>query len=140
MVVTGLDATRRAGVVDMAGSTDVLAAIHQHYGDELAFSLAVGATHWEERDPHAAPLPGPTPEFFFAPGQAAKRAEEWGAEQLQSQIAAAYRGLVVHSADWLSVEHRLGAEGIESTFRALLEGEADPSAGFICSMHQSRLT
>ena len=137
--VDQLDASILAGVVDMAGSTDVIASMHHHYGDALAFSISVGATHWEERSGDAAPLPGPTPEFFFAPGQLAKRVEEWGADELQARIARAYRGLVDHSAGWLTVEHRQGPGGIERTYRDLLEGRADPSSGFVCAMHEDPL-
>jgi Protein of unknown function (DUF2855) len=134
-----LDARVRAGVVDMAGSAEIRAAIHRHYGDALAFSISVGATHWDERDADTGPLPGPTPEFFFAPGQMATRVQEWGADELQSRIQTAYRNLVDHSAGWLRVEHRQGPEGIEATYRDLLEGRADPAAGFICSMHTDAL-
>jgi len=137
--VDQIDATTRTGVVDMAGNSEVLAAIHQHMGKELAFSIGVGITHWEERT-DAADLPGPTPEFFFAPAQMAKRVEEWGADEVQSRIQAAYTGLVDHSADWLQVEYRQGPDGIEATYRDLLEGRADPAAGFICSMHTQELS
>jgi len=130
--VDQLDASARAGVVDMAGNADVRAAIHNHYCDELAFSLSVGVTHWENQGGGAAPLPGPTPEFFFAPGQVTKRTEDWGAEELQSRIEQAYAGMVDHSTSWLQLDHRHGAEGIEATYRDLLEGRADPSSGFIC--------
>ena len=134
-----IDATTRTGVVDMAGSSEVLAAIHHHMGKELAFSIGVGITHWEERT-DVADLPGPTPEFFFAPAQFAKRVEEWGADEVQSRIQQAYAGLVDHSAGWLHVEYRQGPDGIEATYYDLLEGRADPAAGFICSMHTEPLS
>ena len=135
--VSRLDGAERAGVVDMAGNAEVRAAIHRHYGDNLAFSISVGATHWDQRDGDATELSGPRPEFFFAPGQVTKRVEDWGAAELQSRIDRAYRSLVDHSASWLQVTHRHGADGIEATYRDLLEGNADPAAGFICTMHES---
>ena len=130
--VPHLDPSVRAGVVDMAGNAEVRADIHRHYGAELAFSISVGATHWDQRRGDTAPLPGPTPEFFFAPGQRAKRVEDWGAAELDARIDRAYRRLVDHSAGWLRVEHRHGPDGIEATYAALLDGTADPAAGFIC--------
>ena len=127
-----LDASVRTGVVDMAGNAQVRANIHRHFGDELAFSISVGATHWDQRQAEASPLPGPAPEFFFAPGQRAKRVEDWGAAELDARIDRAYRSLVDHSSRWLRVEHRQGAAGIEATYTELLDGSADPAAGFIC--------
>ncbi len=137
--VDQLDAGVTSGVVDMAGNAKVRAAIHQHFADNLAFSTSVGATHWEEGAGDSDPLPGPTPEFFFAPGQVAKRVEDWGADELQSRIDQAYRSMLEDSGHWLTVEHRLGPDGIEATYRDLLEGRADPSSGFICSMSDEPL-
>ncbi len=130
--VPRLDPSVRAGVVDVAGNTEVRADIHRHYGAELAFSISVGATHWDQRSGDTAPLPGPTPEFFFAPGQRAKRVADWGSVELDARIDRAYRRLVDHSAGWLRVEHRHGPDGIEATYAELLDGTADPAAGFIC--------
>ena len=39
--------------------------VHTHFGDDLAYSMTVGVTHWEEMG--AGPMPGPQPTFFFAP-------------------------------------------------------------------------
>ena len=36
------------------------------------------------------------------------------------------------SRSWLNVEYRYGSTGIEATYTELLNGTADPSAGFIC--------
>ncbi len=129
-----LDASTRSGIVDMAGDAEVRSSVHNHFGDNLAFSISVGATHWDKMDAGSEPLPGPTPEFFFAPGQRAKRVEDWGAIELDARIDEAYRSLVEHSAGWLRIEHRHGPEGIEATYRDLLEGRADPAAGHICSL------
>lgn len=136
--VDQLDASIRSGVVDMAGNAEVRAAIHNHFTDNLTFSISVGVTHWENQD-GGGPLPGPKPEFFFAPGQRAKRVEEWGAAELDANIDKAFASLVDGSSEWLTVEHRHGAEGIEKTYRELLEGKADPASGFVCSMNEEPL-
>lgn len=130
--VGALDSSVRTGVVDMAGNAEVRASIHRHYGDALAFSISVGATHWDQRSSDPTPLPGPASEFFFAPGQWAKRVDDWGAAELDARINLAYRSLVEHSASWLRIEHRQGPAGIEATYSELLDGSADPAAGFIC--------
>lgn len=127
-----LDPSVRTGVVDMAGNAVVRADIHGHYGAELAFSINVGATHWDQLAGDAETLPGPKPEFFFAPGQRAKRIEDWGADELDARIDRAYRRLIDHSEGWLRVEHRHGPDKIAATYTELLDGNADPAAGFIC--------
>jgi len=137
--VDQLDPSVPSGVVDMAGNATVRSAIHTHFGESLKFSTAVGMTHWDAA-PATEPLPGPTPEFFFAPGQRAKRVEEWGAQELDGRIDKAFRNLVAGSDHWLTVEHRLGPAGIEATYRDLLEGRANPAHGFVCSMGEKPLT
>ncbi len=70
----------------------------------------------------------------------AKRVADWGAAGLQDRIDRAYRSLVEHSTGWLRIEHRQGPEGVETAYRDLLEGRADPAAGFVCAMHEEQLT
>jgi len=130
--VAELDSSVCTGMVDMAGNALVRANVHNRYAGSLAFSISVGATHWDQRADTPSPLPGPSPEFFFAPGQRAKRVEDWGAAELDTRIDRAYRRLVDHSSIWLRVEYRQGSAGIEATYRELLNGSADPAAGFIC--------
>ena len=133
--VDQLDPTVASTIVDMAGSASVRTAIHTHFNDHLMASLTVGATHWQERGGGGA-LPGPTPEFFFAPGQSAKRAADWGVEELDARIARSFHQLLDTTEQWLNVEHHTGPEGVESTYRALLEGRAAPNTGYIVSMHE----
>ena len=56
-----------ATFVDIAGDNQVRRAVHSFYGDELAHSMVVGATHWEHPPQGEDKLPGPSPTFFFAP-------------------------------------------------------------------------
>ena len=130
------DARVVSGLVDMAGSGPVRSAIHTHFADNLKFSIAVGATHWEEMGSDNG-LPGPRPEFFFAPGQSAKRAKDWGPDEFASRSARAFHDLLDHTERWLTVVHRTGPHGIEATYRELLEGRADPAIGYVCSMHEA---
>lgn len=136
--VDQLDASLVSGVVDMAGNPTVRAAVHNHFGDSLRFSTSVGMTHWEA-EPNSEVLPGPAPEFFFAPGQRSKRVKDWGAEELDRRIDTAFADLLAGTDTWLQVEHRQGPDGIEATYRDLLEGRADPASGFVCSMHEDPL-
>jgi len=127
-----LDAGVVSGVVDMAGSGPIRSAIHTHFGDNLKFSLSVGVTHWEDQG--GGDLPGPQPEFFFAPGQSTKRVAEWGAEELAKRIASAFHDLLDDTDRWLKVTHRTGPDAITVVHRDLLDGHADPSVGYIVSL------
>ena len=128
-----LDSSVASGMVDMAGSGTVRTNVHNHFADNLQYSLTVGATHWEDMAGEAA-LPGPTPEMFFAPGQSAKRAKDWGANELARRVDGAFASLLDSSSDWLTVDHRTGADGIQQVYNQLVNGTANPSSGFIVSM------
>ena len=97
---------------------------------------AVGATHWEEMG-SGSDLPGPDPSSSFAPAQSAKRAQDWGPEELANRIARAFHDLLDHTERWLTVVHRTGPDGIEATYRELLEGRADPAIGYVCSISEA---
>lgn len=119
-------------LVDMAGSGPVRSAVHNRFAGNLRASLTVGATHWEDQG-GGEDLPGPRPEFFFAPAQSAKRSKDWGPDELAKRIAASFHALLDDTSRWLTVEHHRGAEGLETVYRRLLEGQADPSVGYIVS-------
>jgi hypothetical protein len=124
--------------VDIAGSADVRAAVHRHYGDDLVHSSVVGGTHWDEPPSAggaaAGPLPGPAPSFFFAPDQIRKRAADWGAAGYEQRLAEAWRRAVAWSDGWLQVERSNGPAAVEATYRTVLAGSMPPSVGHVLSM------
>ena len=137
--VDRLDASAPSSLVDIAGSGSVRASIHTHFADALTASLTVGATHWQDsggQNGGGQSLPGPTPEFFFAPGQSAKRAVDWGADELDARIARSFHQMLEGTDRWLTVEHRTGPAGAEAAYRSLLDGSATPNIGYIVSMHE----
>jgi hypothetical protein len=129
-----LDATTPSVVVDMAGDGRVQSRIHHHFTDGLRYASQVGATHWEDLDPGGAELPGPRPEFFFAPGQIAKRSEEWGPTELDARIGRALADFLETAPQWLTVQHSAGPESVTAVYLELLEGRADASVGHILSL------
>ena len=137
--VDALDPAVVSTMADMAGNGAVRAAIHGHFNERLKASLTVGATHWQDGG-GAGALPGPTPEFFFAPGQAAKRAADWGTDELDARIARSFHRLLDTTDQWLTVEHQQGPDGVESVYRALLEGHASPDHGYVAAMHEDQLS
>jgi hypothetical protein len=119
--------------VDMAGDGKVTAAVHRRFGDLLKCDLTIGATHW------AAPraggeLPGPKPEFFFAPSQIAKRRQDWGARGFEERLGAAWTRFCDDSDAWLQVVPSRGAAALERVYRETLAGRTDPAEGHVVSL------
>ena len=120
--------------VDMSGDAAVRAAVHEHYGDELRHSAVIGATHFDRLAPEEArSLPGPNPKFFFAPDQVRRRTAEWGRDGLDSRFADAWGPFVEWASGWLEVVRRDGGEAVKAAYLELLDGRADPSAGYVLS-------
>jgi len=124
----------RAAYIDIAGDAGVRAAVHRAYGDQLANSMMVGATHWDE--PSAAPgdLPGPSPSFFFAPDQIIKRTKDWGRTGLGDRVADAWRRYVEFCDGWVRIRHGYGPDAVEHAYLELVENRSDPTTGHILSM------
>jgi hypothetical protein len=117
-----------AAFVDFAGDPDVRAAVHHRLGDDLTHSIAVGATHWEETAGFGGgqDLPGPRPEFFFAPAHV--RPGSMG------RVVAAWPGFAEWSEAWLRLERRDGDEEVLAAYRAALDGDVPPDVGIVASL------
>ena len=125
-----LDASVPSVYVDMSGDGAVLAAVHRHFGDNLKASIAVGVTHWEA--PRAAgELPGPKPEFFFAPGQIAKRNAEWGKGEALRRALAANIAFVRARPGLVRVQRREGAAAVAAAYAEMVAGRTPPGDGLI---------
>lgn len=123
--------------VDMSGDTAVRGAVHRRLGDLLAYSCAVGATHWDAMG-EGGDLPGPPPQLFFAPEQARKRAAEWGPEGLQGRLADAWTKFLARIDDaehpWMTVVTSDGRDAVEQCYTALLDGTVPANEGHILSV------
>jgi uncharacterized protein DUF2855 len=120
--------------VDIAGDGAVRAAVHEHYGDDLRHSAVVGATHFDQLAPdEARSLPGPNPQFFFAPDQVRRRTADWGRDGLDSRFADAWGPFVDWAGGWLEVVRREGGEEVQRAYLELLDGGADPAVGYVLS-------
>jgi hypothetical protein len=123
----------RTVYVDMAGDSAVREAVHGHYGDELAHSAVVGATHHDAMAALPDSLPGPRPTFFFAPDRVAKRTSDWGRDGFEQRLAEAWHPYREWTAGWLEVLHAGGPEAIEAAYLDLLDGRIDPATAHVLS-------
>jgi hypothetical protein len=132
----GIDSLERAPAtfVDVAGDGEVRLAVHSHFGDELAYSMAVGVTHWEEFGAGEGELPGPSPAFFFAPDRVVKRSGDWGGVELQARVADAWHPFCEWTSGWLDVAHGQGFEAVQSAYLDALEGRVDPQTAHVLSL------
>jgi len=131
--ITRLDGSEPAVVVDMAGNGAVLEAVHRLYGEQLRFSLTVGATH-HDAERVTPDLPGPTPEFFFAPGQIEKRTADWGPGEVMRRMGSAFASFVEFSDGWLEIVRCQGPDEVTAAYADVLAGRRSPTEGLICSL------
>jgi hypothetical protein len=119
---------------DFSGDDAVRGAVHHHYGEHLAHSALVGATHWERLARGSGQLPGPKPAFFFAPDRVDARSRDWGREALFARVGEAWLRYVEWTSGWLEVIHDHGPEAVERVYLELLEGRTDPAVGHVLRM------
>jgi NADPH:quinone reductase-like Zn-dependent oxidoreductase len=131
--VASLDASQPVVMVDMAGSAQVIADLHNHYTDNMMHSCRIGATHYEEMG-SVSGLPGAKPAFFFAPDHIKARSEELGAAEFMGMLGVAFSGFRIFCDSWMQVERRYGPEAVIETYQSVLTGKADPVAGQIVSL------
>lgn len=125
----------KAVYIDISGSGSVKHAVHSHYGDDLTYSSTVGATDWADMGGGGEdPLPGPTPELFFAPSQIQKRNEEWGREEMERRLAEAFFAYADWTDEWMTVVRHEGAEAAQALWAEMLPGKVDPTLGHIVSI------
>jgi len=128
-----LDPATPSLIVDVAGNTAVLSALHHRLGAALRYSCWLGAAHWEARTEPGA-MPGPAPVLFFAPDQARKRTEEWGAQGFGQRVDAKMRAFFDAASKWLRIVEGRGEAAVERAYRAYVDGTADPAEGHVVGL------
>jgi len=128
--VASLDGSVPTVFVDIAGDAGVQSAVHRTFADNLKYSCAVGATHWDALRPEEK-LPGPAPQMFFAPSIVQKRIGDWGAPEFHRRVGEAWRAFLPTAARNTSlVEHR-GLEAAAKVFADLATGRTRPNDGHV---------
>ena len=121
-----LESVRAPGgavVIDFAGDRPRLRRLHEHLGNELKRSTLVGLTHWGS-PVDEEPLPGPTPEFFFAPAELVRRGSGLG-------LGGAWTRFAPVADRALRIVRVTGGDEVTRVFVELLEGRADPATGYV---------
>ena len=126
-----LDAATPSVYVDIAGDAAVRRRIHTHFNDALKYSCSVGATHWQEGTTAPEKLSGPEPQFFFAPGQIAKRIGDWGAAAFGQKVAAAWADFLPVAAGATKIVERDGLSEAAKIFQSFVNGSASADEGYI---------
>lgn len=124
---------RPAVMVDMAGNGEVVHGVHSRLQDQLKYSCTVGGTHWDS-GPRPTDLPGPTPEFFFAPSRIAKRTEDWGGAGLQERLGSAWREFAKFSDGWMKIHRHRGEDALKQVYLDALGGRLNPEDGHVLSL------
>jgi len=120
--------------LDFSGDEDLRATIHRHFGDALVYDCFAGSAQNTNflRD---TGLPGPKPEFYFAPVQIRKRNKDWGHDEVNRRFNSAQSNFI----DWVSsgesprmqiLESR-GFEQAQKLIRNLHDGWIDPRKGHV---------
>ena len=128
--IDGLAADGRVAMVDFAGNPAATRAVHARFGDDLAVDMIVGISHWDaERG--GAPLPGPRPIGFFAPGRMQKRSADWGAQGFRERSEVAWLDFMPVAKRLTAIDRRSGAEAALAAYRDAVAGNVDPRAGML---------
>ncbi len=124
-----------AVAIDMSGAAGVVAQVHDHLGDDLKYSMAVGMSHHD-----AAPTEvtsGPPRQMFFAPTEVTRRLKEWGGADYSERTTSALRDFVEQSKGWMTIEQTQLPERAKETWYAVRDGQVPPSIGRIVSLHDA---
>ncbi len=128
--IESLDKNLRSVIVDMSGNRSIVARIHQHFGQSLMYSCAIGATHWESRQ-STTNIVGVQPQFFFAPSQLSKRGKQWGRDELNRRINEGLENFIGDAHAWLCIDYSHGADAVSEVYKQLVGGLVRPEVGHV---------
>lgn len=118
-------------LVDFAGNSAVLHAVHAGLTDDLKYSCLVGATHISGRSGGIRDICGPRPVLFFAPSHAVAAIKIDGAEAFGAAIAAQWTQFLRAVGSSVEITEQSGIMAAAQAYTAILKNEAPPSVGII---------
>ena len=118
--------------VDVAGSTPLRQALHDHLRADLVLDLVVGVTHQDGS--RAGALAGARPTAFFAPDRMTTRTADWGRDGLDQRFGDAWRGFAPAAQQWVDVHVSSGAQALRDVWLEVLSGRSDPRTGHVVQL------
>jgi hypothetical protein len=120
--------------VDFAGDGGITRAVHRTLDTRLTQSIVVGGSHWDADRLDTRDLPGPKPEFFFAPTHIGRLGTEWGGAAFHQAVHSALMTFVSGSQAWLTVQSGHGLDQAQAVWAQLLANAYQPSEGAIITL------
>ena len=118
--------------VDLAGSTPLRQAVHDHLREHVVLDLVVGVTHQDGT--RAGTLAGARPTAFFAPDRMTTRTADWGREGLDQRFGDAWRRFAPTAEQWVDVTVSQGPEALRDVWLEVLGGRSDPRTGHVLQL------
>jgi len=128
-----LEVGTRTLYIDIAGNAELQADLHEHLADRLVYDCSVGSAQSLSPPAPRDDLPGPRPEFFFAPNWTAKRHRDWGAVEFtrrSGEASAAFFGYVTDNA-LVDLAEQGGLSAARDVLVEMIEGRTDPATGHV---------
>ncbi|QCI66269.1 DUF2855 family protein [Phreatobacter stygius] len=120
--------------VDFSGDVTLRSRIHHHLGPALVYDCYAGSAANTEflRDQD---LPGPAPQFYFAPVQIKKRNADWGPAVVNERFNAAQQRFIARISDkahpWLTLVEAGSFAAAQAVIAALNGNGGDPREGHV---------
>lgn len=122
-----------AAYVDFVGRPELTRTVHTAYADQLAHSMIIGATDWEDSRKPIDNLPGPTPALFFVPDYATMRAKQLPAGDLERRSGADLVAFYPVSKSFVTPKQVKGADAIAQAWLDTVGASVPADQGLICS-------
>ena len=113
-------------VIDFAGNAGHVATMAAQLGSSARL-LQIGMTDWRS----AGASHGIPAEVFFAPSEALRWIQTWGAADYELRFAAAWQAILDFARPWIELQEAHGATAMIEGWSALLAGRVAPDRGLL---------
>ncbi|MEM7083228.1 MAG: DUF2855 family protein [Pseudomonadota bacterium] len=123
----------RTVIIDISGNGNVLSALHERLGDNMAYTSNVGLTHYDNNTmgPHYI---RDRSAMFFAPGHIQQRAQEWGPGVFQEKSFKFWLNASIASRRWLEIDRHEGMNSVPQVFDDVLKGNVPADRGVVIKL------